>query len=86
MSGSIDLTMVMALLPEILILVLAGLVLAGDLIWSDERKRSLGWLTAGGLALILVICLIFARPGEFFFVKRRFYSRYCHRRDNRENG
>ena len=64
MSGSIDLTMVMALLPEILILVLAGLVLAGDLIWSDERKRSLGWLTAGGLALILVICLIFARPGD----------------------
>jgi NADH-quinone oxidoreductase subunit N len=56
--------MTLALLPEILLLVLAGLVLAFDLIWSDEKKRGLGWLTAGGLALILVISLLFARPGD----------------------
>ena len=64
MSGSIDLTMIMALLPEILLLVLAGFVLAFDLIWSDENKRGLGWLTAGGLALILIISMLFARPGD----------------------
>jgi len=63
-SGSIDLTMIMALLPEILLLVLAGFVLAFDLIWSDENKRGLGWLTAGGLALILIISMLFARPGD----------------------
>lgn len=64
MSESIDLTMTLALLPEILLLVLAGLVLTFDLIWSEDRKRSLGWLTAGGLAVILVVSMIFARPGE----------------------
>lgn len=64
MSGSIDSTMILALLPEILLLVLAGLVLTFDLIWSENRKRGLGWLTAGGLTLILVVSLLFARPGE----------------------
>jgi NADH-quinone oxidoreductase subunit N len=56
--------MILALLPEILLLTLAGLVLAFDLIWSDENKRGLGWLTAGGLALILIISILFARPGD----------------------
>ncbi len=64
MSGSIDSTMTLAILPELLLLVLAGLVLAFDLIWSDDRKRGLGWLTAGGLALTLVLSLLFARPGD----------------------
>jgi NADH-quinone oxidoreductase subunit N len=56
--------MTFALLPELLLLVLAGLVLVFDLIWSDDRKRGLGWLTAGGLVLILVVSLLFARPGN----------------------
>ena len=64
MSGSINSSMIIALLPELLLLLLAGLVLVFDLIWSDERKRGLGWLTAGGLTLILVITAMFARPGE----------------------
>lgn len=64
MSGSINSTMTFALLPELLLLVLAGLVLGFDLIWSDDRKRGLGWLTAGGLFLTLVLSLIFARPGD----------------------
>lgn len=63
MFGNIDSTMVVALLPEISLLVLAGLVLTFDMVWGDEKKRSLGWLTAGGLALTLVLSLLFARPG-----------------------
>ena len=57
-------TMILAILPEILLLVLAVLVLAFDLIWPDDRKRGLGWLTAGGLALIFVVSLLFARPAD----------------------
>jgi NADH-quinone oxidoreductase subunit N len=56
--------MIQAILPEIFLLVLVGLVLMFDLIWPEEKRRSLGWLTAGGLALILVLSLLFARPGE----------------------
>jgi NADH-quinone oxidoreductase subunit N len=39
-------------------------VLAFDLIWSEEKKRGLGWLTAGGLSLILALSLVFSRPNE----------------------
>jgi NADH-quinone oxidoreductase subunit N len=56
--------MFLAITPEIMLLILAGLVLVFDLVWSDEKKRRLGWLTAGGLALILVVSLAIARPGE----------------------
>jgi NADH-quinone oxidoreductase subunit N len=56
--------MFLAILPEILILILAGFVLAFDLIWSDEKRPSMGWLTAGGLALILGLNLTVGRPGS----------------------
>ena len=49
MFGSIDTTMILAILPEILLLVLAALVLLFDILWKDERNRNLGWLTAGGM-------------------------------------
>jgi NADH-quinone oxidoreductase subunit N len=55
--------MLAAILPEILLLVLALVVLAFDLTWGPERRRNLGWLTAGGLAAILVINLLSNRPG-----------------------
>lgn len=57
-------TMILAILPEILILVLAGLVLAFDIAWTPENRRNLGWLTAGGLVLIILACLFVGRPGE----------------------
>jgi NADH-quinone oxidoreductase subunit N len=57
-------TMILAILPEILIIVLAGFVLAFDAIWKPEVKRSLGWMTSGGLLLIMVIALLFSRPSE----------------------
>ncbi len=63
--GSITSTMILAILPEILLLVLAGLVLLLDAIWSDaeDRRRGLGWLTAGGSLLVLLLSLMFASPG-----------------------
>jgi NADH-quinone oxidoreductase subunit N len=57
-------TMILAILPEILIIVLTGFILAFDAIWKPEVKRSLGWMTAGGLLLIMVIALLFSRPSE----------------------
>jgi NADH-quinone oxidoreductase subunit N len=59
-----DSTLFLAILPEILILILAGFVLAFDLIWSDDQRPSMGWLTAGGLALILGLNLTVGRPGS----------------------
>lgn len=63
MTGSIDATMVLAILPEILLLVLGALILILDLVLPFERKGSLGWITAGGLGLILILSLWFALPG-----------------------
>jgi NADH-quinone oxidoreductase subunit N len=61
-STTFDPIMFQAILPEILLLVLAGLVLGLDLILSQERKAYLGWVTAGGLLLILVLSILLARP------------------------
>jgi NADH-quinone oxidoreductase subunit N len=55
-------TMVLAILPEILLVVLAGVILASDAIWKPETKRSLGWLTAGGLLLVMVVSFFVATP------------------------
>ena len=49
-----------AILPELLLLVLAGLVLIIDL--AGRGRRGLGWFTAAGLAAILVATLYFGRP------------------------
>jgi NADH-quinone oxidoreductase subunit N len=54
--------MVMAILPEISLLVLAAVVLVVDLIISEEHKDKLPWLTVAGLVLSIVITLLFARP------------------------
>jgi len=62
--GNIDTTMVLAILPEILLLFLAIVVLAFDLVWNEDHKRGLGWLTAGGLGVILVVSLAIGRPGD----------------------
>lgn len=64
MLGNIDSTMIRAIIPEIGLLVLAILVLIVDLVLDEERRRSLGWLTAGGLAVIFILSLVLARPGE----------------------
>lgn len=61
---SFEPTMILAVLPEILLVVLAGFILVLDVIWKPEIKRNLGWLTAGGLLLVMVVSLIFSRPQD----------------------
>ncbi len=63
-------SMVLAILPEILLVVLAGIVVAFDAIWKPETKRVLGWLTAGGLLVIMVLSFLLATPpsqGQLIF-------------------
>ncbi len=62
-QGSFDVTMVLAILPEILLLSLAVLILGLDLFLSERARGNLGWITAGGLALIIGVSLFASRPG-----------------------
>jgi len=59
---SFDSSMVLALLPEILLLILAIVILAADAILRPQRHRFLGWIAAGGLIVILVTALAYSRP------------------------
>jgi len=55
----------LAILPELLLLAVGLLVLLLDPFWKDESRRlNLGWLTAGGLTLALILSLFFGRPGD----------------------
>ena len=60
--ASFDASMLLAILPEILIAVLGAVVLVVDLVVSEEYKGSLGWITAAGLGLVLVVSLLAGRP------------------------
>jgi NADH-quinone oxidoreductase subunit N len=53
-----------SILPEILILILGMLVLIVEPFWKDEKRRNVGWLTAGGLFASMIISLLFGQPGE----------------------
>ena len=55
-------SMIMAVLPELLLLALALLILVMELVWKGEDGRNLGWLTFGGLFLTLVVGVAIARP------------------------
>lgn len=55
--------MFLTILPEILLVLLAGLVLAFDAVWPEARRRSLGWLTFGGLFAIIAASFLFGQPG-----------------------
>lgn len=57
-------TMIASILPEILILIIGMLILVVEPFWKDEKRRNIGWLTAGGLFAVLVISLLFGQPGE----------------------
>lgn len=53
-----------AILPEILLLVLTGIVLALDMVLRPSRRGVLGWVTAAGAGAIMVAALLFSQPGE----------------------
>src|SRR6266542_2167604 len=57
-------TLFASILPEILILLIGILVLVVEPFWKEEQRRNVGWLTAGGLLIAMVISLVFGRPGE----------------------
>lgn len=57
-------SMILAILPEILLLLLAGVVVAFDAVWKPEKRRGLGWLTFGGLVLIMILTLLVSQPGQ----------------------
>lgn len=57
-------TLFASILPEILILTIGLLILVVEPFWKEEKRRNVGWLTAGGLLISMIISLIFAQPGE----------------------
>lgn len=57
-------TLLLAILPEILLLVLAVAILVVEPFWKGDDRRHAGWLTAGGLLATLVISLLFGRPSD----------------------
>jgi len=57
-------TMFASILPEILILVLGMLILVVEPFWKEEKRRNVGWLTAGGLFAAMIVSILFARPGD----------------------
>lgn len=63
-TGSLPSSAILAILPEILLLTLAVLILVVEFTLKPQDRRMLGWLTAGGLAVIIVISLAVARPGD----------------------
>ncbi|MFM8323077.1 MAG: NADH-quinone oxidoreductase subunit N [Chloroflexota bacterium] len=54
-------------IPQILLLVLSLLVLALDIILPKEQQRNLGWVTAAGLVIIMLILIPFM-PGDMAIV------------------
>jgi NADH-quinone oxidoreductase subunit N len=62
MIPSYDSSMILAILPEILLLALAALILAIDLIWRPSKHHNLGWITAAGFLAIMVVAIFTSRP------------------------
>jgi NADH-quinone oxidoreductase subunit N len=52
----------LVILPEILLVLLAGLVMLLDITWPESRKRALGLVSATGFGIVAVAALIFSRP------------------------
>jgi len=53
---------ILLVLPEILLLGLAGLILLLDGVWREQQRRLLGWVSAGGSLLTLILAILFSRP------------------------
>src|SRR5688500_12548869 len=57
-------TVFASILPEILILIVGILLLVIEPFWKEEQRRNVGWLTAGGLLVSLILSLLSGQPGE----------------------
>jgi len=57
-------TMFASILPEILILIIGIIILVVEPFWKEEKRRNVGWLTAGGLLATMVVSLLFGQPGQ----------------------
>ena len=55
--ASLDASMFLPILPEILLLLLGAVVLTVGLILPDEKRRALGWVTAVGAVLVILFSL-----------------------------
>jgi hypothetical protein len=62
--ASFEPTTLLTVLPEILLLVLAGIILVVDLASKRSRGLLLAWLTALGLTGIIIITILYGQPGE----------------------
>jgi len=61
-STSIDRTMLLAILPELGLVVVGALVLIAGGFLKESRRKYLGWLTALGLLVTIALSLIFSQP------------------------
>ncbi|MGA9533393.1 MAG: NADH-quinone oxidoreductase subunit N [Anaerolineales bacterium] len=57
-------SMLLVILPEILLLLLAGVVLVLDAVWRPSQRSRLGWVSGIGIGIILLISLYYGRPGN----------------------
>lgn len=62
MTGSFPAAMLLKSLPEISLVILAGLVLLLSLVWKKRPPQALTWITIAGLMLCLLLALLFALP------------------------
>ncbi len=56
--------MMLAILPELLLLLVAAAVLFVDLMERGKHPRLLGWITVGGLLVTMAASLLYARPPQ----------------------
>jgi len=63
-AGTFTSSMMLAILPEIGLVVLAAVLLLVDLLWKPQQRRWFGWLTAAGVLVIMALALIFSQPTE----------------------
>ncbi len=52
----------LAILPQILLLVLAGLLLTLDMLWRPSQRAALGWVSAIGGVAVLAATAVFSQP------------------------
>ncbi|MQC27193.1 MAG: NADH-quinone oxidoreductase subunit N [Chloroflexi bacterium] len=63
MFGSITTDMVLAILPEIALLVLIAVVFVTDLVVDEKRRGILAWTSIIGLLITMLLTAFFAQPG-----------------------